>query len=128
MTPDGIQERFELYRKWFKTLLVKEFLNLPTKHQRKFLAIAEKFLKDCRRIHEEGKEIKEKTVKVIVSKVLPHEIHGIVEGSQKEIKMRLPTTKLAPKPGAKLNHIVFSIDEDVWYSSKEELITGRRKK
>lgn len=133
MNPDDIREKFELYRKWFKTLLVKEFLNLPARHQERFIAIADKFLKDCRRIHEEGKDIKEKTVKIVVKKVVPpdnqkeeYEVQGTVEGSQRQVTMMLPTTRPVPEPGSRLNHILFSMDEDMWYSSKEELVTGRR--
>lgn len=137
MIPYGIKGRFELYQKWFKTLLIKEFLNLPTKYQEKFLTMAEAFLTDCRKILEEGKIIKEKAITLTVTDVLPvgNEIPG---GSNEKFrvycrsyelkdKVVLPVVSPGPKIGDKLNYIVFSLDGDVWYSSKEELINKTKR-
>ena len=70
MTPDGIRERFDLYRKWFNTFLVKEFLNLPTKYQDRFIALIEMFLANCKKMYEEGKKVQEKVIQIIATKVI----------------------------------------------------------
>ena len=67
LTSNEIRKRFELYRKWFSTLLIKEFLNLPFKEQRKFLLIVEKFLSDCQKVYKESIHI---TERVIVIKII----------------------------------------------------------
>lgn len=130
MTPDGIKEKFELYRKWLKSLLVKEFINLPVKHQENFLALINNFVADCLKIMEEGKEIKEQIIKVEVTKIeIPDNkeenfiVYGKTEKSNDDIKMRLPIDSPRPKLGAILYHTMFSLNGEVWYSSKEELIT-----
>jgi len=133
MTPDGIRDKFEFYRKWFRTLLMKEFLNLPTKYQDRFLVIADKFLKDCHKVCEEGKKIKEKMIKISVIEVqIPDnkEENYIVCGKSDSVhdivRMSFPATKSHPSIGQKLTHTVFSADGEVWFSSKEELIIGRK--
>lgn len=132
MTPDGIRERFDLYRKWFQTFLVREFMNLPSRYQNRFLAIAEKFLKDCRRIYEEGKAIQEKEVRVIIKNVLPPDnqgetyvIQGITQGVNGLVSIHYPVSKPKPQIDSTVVHIMFSSDGETWYSSKTELITGR---
>ena len=134
MTPDGIRERFELYRKWFRTFLVREFLNLPAKYQERFMALLTQFVEDCKRIKEEHKQIKEKTIKVIIERVETPDnkeedfiAYGKHEESDDEIRLRFPVSKPRPKIGKRVRHVVYSTDESVWYSSKEELITGRKK-
>ena len=130
MTPDGIKDRFDLYRKWFHTLLVKEFLNLPTKYQDKFIVLVEKFLSDCKRTFEEGKNVQERIIQLTVTKIIlpdnkeeSYVVCGKSPDSDEEIKINFPIRKPHPKTGAKLYHTVFSLDGTVWYSSKEELIT-----
>ena len=133
MNPDGIKERFDLYRKYFRTLLVKEFLNLPTKFQGRFIVLLENMLKDCRRVFEEGKNVKERLVVIQVTQVSSPDnkeeayvVTGTSSDVEKEIRLKLPLAKPKPKIGSKLYHTVFSIDGTVWYSSKEELITGNQ--
>jgi len=126
------KERFEFYRKWFKTLLVTEFLNLSLKQQEKFLILADKFLKDCRRVHDDAKKIMEKTIEILVTGILSPDNKAenyIVVGqtSESEIRIGYPSSIKKPAVGDTLTHIVFSIDGETWYSSKEELITGRKK-
>lgn len=129
MTPEGIQEKFNLYRKWFRTLLIKEFLNLPLIHQQKFLILAERFLKDCKKVHEEAKKIQEKIIKVIVKEVLEPDnkeenyiVCGIPENTNEEIKVIFPVSKPRPKWNEWICCVVYSMDNKIWYSSKEELI------
>jgi len=132
MIPDGIEDRFNLYKKWFKTLLIKEFLNLPTAYQKNFIVISEKFLEDCKKIHKEGKVIKEKVIKLTIYDIFPisNEIPGrgtdekfrvYCKSSELIDKVVLPMTK-EPKIGDKLCHTVYSLDGTIWYSTKEELI------
>lgn len=132
MTPEGIRERFDFYRKWFRSLLIKEFMNLPSRYQERFMVLLEKFTRDCKRTLQEGKSIQEKTIKLIVNKV--HEpdnkeenytISGKIEGTENYVKISFPVSKSRPEKGKKLNCTVYSIDGKIWYSSKEELITGR---
>jgi hypothetical protein len=138
MLPFGIKDKFDLYQKWFKTLLIKEFMNLPTKYQEKFLEMVEKFHGDCKKIHVESKIIQEKTITLTVTKVVLfyNELPGGTEekfrvyckSSQLKDKVILTTKYPEPKIGDKICHTVFSLDKDgicpaVWYSSKEELIT-----
>jgi hypothetical protein len=130
MMPEGIKERFELYRKWFNTFLVREFLNLPQKYQEQFLSLLKKFTENCTKVYEENKVIKEKVINIIVTEIISPDnkqenyiICGKSSDLKKEIKMSVPINKTRPKIGSKLYHTVFSIDGVVWYSSKEELIT-----
>jgi hypothetical protein len=122
-----LKEKIDLYRKWFSTLLIKEFLNLPFGEQSKFLAIAEKFMADCKRVHEEARDVKEKTVQFQVDRILPNDDYHIIIGEieKTEVRVRYPTGMAIPKTGDKITWVLFSFDEEIWYSSKEELITGR---
>jgi hypothetical protein len=131
MTPDGIRERFDLYRKWFNTFLVKEFLNLPTKYQDRFIALIEMFLANCKKMYEEGKKVQEKVIQIIATKVIlpdnkeeSYVVVGKSSDSEDEIRINFPIRMPHPKIGAKLYHTVFSFDGEVWYSSKEELIAS----
>ena len=130
---DGIKERFDIYRKWFKTLLIKEFLNLPVKYQENFIIIVEKFIKDCKEVHKDAKRLMEKTVQISVKKILVPDnkeenyiIVGQVNDSQEEVKISYLASIKKPNIGDVLSHVVFSTDGEMWYSSKEELITGRK--
>jgi hypothetical protein len=126
-TANHLKEKLDLYRRWFSTLLIKEFMNLPFGEQSKFLAIAEKFMADCKRVHEEARDVKEKTVQFQVVRILPnddyHMIIGEIEGT--EVRVRFPSGTKIPNIGDKISCVLFSFDEEIWYSSKEELITGR---
>ena len=134
MIPDGIRNRFELYRKWYKTLLVTEFINLPLKYQERFLAMTETFAKDCRKVLEESRNIREKTVVIKVERVEANcregkfIVYGRADKVKDEIKIVLPSEEgdtFFPKPkiGSKICHTMYNLDGDVWYSSKEELIS-----
>ena len=133
MIPYGIKDRFELYQKWFKTLLIKEFLNLPTKYQEKFLTMGDTFLKDCKKIHQEGKEaIEEKiitlTITEVFSKGTNEKFKVYCRSSTLQDKVVLSLTFPEPKIGDKLCYVVYrlkdNLNENVWYSSKEELINN----
>ena len=99
MIPDGIREKFDLYRKWFRTLLIKEYLNLPALYQERFLIIVQKFLDDCKKIHEESKAVKERVIEITVKRVVPefleevmenkdtYEVFGTCADSEDEIKI-----------------------------------------
>jgi len=130
MIPDGIKERFELYRKWFRTLLVKEFMNLPSKHQMQFIGLIKDFIENCNKVYEDQIDIKERVINLTVTKVLSPDnkqesyvICGKSSELKDEVRMSVPINRPKPKLGVKLYHTVFSLDEIVWYSSKEELIT-----
>ena len=134
MVPDGIREKFDLYRKWFRTLLIEEFLNLPTQYQERFLILVQKLLDDCKKMFEEGKAVKERVIEITVKKVVPEFLEEVMENKdtfyvfgtcneiEGEIKIVFPIKKPRPKTGDKLHHTVFSLDKTVWYSSKEELL------
>jgi len=129
MTPEGIRERFENYRKWFKTLLVREFLNLPFTYQERFLVLLQKFIDDCRKVHEEAKHVQEKTIRIVIQEVMDPDnsaenyvIVGKIENTESVVRVLYPVSKPMPKKGKKVSCIVYSIKGDVWYSSKEELI------
>lgn len=130
MVPDGIKERFEFYRKWLKTLLVKEFLNLPSKYQEQFLSLINEFVENCKKIQEESKVIHERIIQLKVTDVQSpdnkeekYTVLGTCSDLKNNVKYSLPITKPKPKIGAKLYLTVFSLDKIVWYSSKDELIT-----
>ena len=128
------KERFEFYRKWLKTLLVKEFLNLNLKQQEQFLIMIAKFLKDCRKVHDDAKKIMEKIIEISVTGILSPDnktedyiIVGRTVESSEDIKIGYPSSIKKPSIGDILTHTVYSVDGEIWYSSKEELITGRKK-
>jgi hypothetical protein len=120
------QKCFELYRKWFNTLLVKDFLNLPYKDQSKFMAMVDKFSKDCAKVHEEAKVIHEKTIKINVQKILQKDDTYTIIGSIGDIQIPIKYFKADDLPaiGSSFCCIIYSSDEENWFSSKEELITG----
>jgi len=133
MTPNGIKERFEFYRKWFRTLLINEFLNLPSEYQKRFIKLSEKFLDDCRKVQKEGDAIKEKNINVIVSdadvdtKDENYKVYGKIEDTETEISFKFPFTMACPKTGKKIPCVVYSLDGNTWYSSKKELIEKESK-
>ena len=120
-----MDERLNYYRKILKTLLVKEFMNLPFKEQKIFLVMAEKFVTDCKTMHKEAQEIKEKVISVVVQKVIESKDYYAVEGeiNGEIIKMSVPVHLKKPIPGDRISCTVFSSDNNIWYSSKEELIS-----
>jgi CRISPR/Cas system-associated exonuclease Cas4 (RecB family) len=120
-----MDERLNYYRKILKTLLVKEFMNLPFKEQKIFLVMAEKFVTDCKTLHKEAQEIKEKVISVVVQKVIESKDYYAVEGefNGEIIKMSIPVYLKKPIPGDRISCTVFSSDNNIWYSSKEELIS-----
>jgi hypothetical protein len=132
MTPNRIKERLEFYRKWFDTMKVKEFMNLPVKDQNMCLAIIEKFTHDCKKIHEEAWDIKEKIVRIKVKKIVPYAIDtsygviGYIEETKEEIEFKFPVYVSIPAPGDIITCTLFSLDGEMWFSSKTELITGRK--
>jgi hypothetical protein len=129
ITINGMREKFEFYRKWLSTLLNKEFMNLPYKEQDKFLGMIKGFLDNCERVHKEAKLIKEKTVEIKVKSIEINDSgsYTIVGTSLDlpDLRIKYPLSNPLPVVGSSLNCIIFSVDEDFWYSSKEELITGR---
>lgn len=128
MIPEVIKDKFDYYRKWFSTIIAKEFMNLPHGYQEKFLLIIEKFIQDCRKIHEEHTYITEKTIIISVMDVQINEdnklLTGKIDGSFNQIKIIVPKSFKAKK-GNKIRHIMYSLDKEIWHSSKEQLITGR---
>ena len=129
-----VKERFEFYRKWFKTLLVKEFLNLDLKQQENFIIMADKFLKDCRKVHSEAQKIMEKTAIVSITEILSPDnktedyiVVGQTSTTIEKIKIKYPFSVKKPSIGDSITYTVYSLDGEMWYSSKEELLTGRKK-
>jgi hypothetical protein len=128
ITTDGIKTKFEFYRKWLNTFLNKEFLNLPYKEQDKLLTLIKTFLTNCERIHKEAKVIKEKQISVKVIRIEPGQGFYTILGTAPDFdEIRIKQTASMPQPlvGDSFGCIIFSEDEKIWYSSKEELITGR---
>ena len=131
MTPEGIREKFDLYRKWLKTLLIKEFMNLPLKYQENFLVLINKFVEDCKKIMEESKKIHEKIVKIELIKIeLLNDTNILwfkIVSTGETIKIAHPISELKNlSVGQKTYHTLFSLGKDIWYSSKEELIQKGR--
>lgn len=128
MIPDGIKDRFVFYRKWFKTFLIKEFMNLPLKYQDQFLVILTDFTVSCKKIREECNSINEKMIQLTVTDVdlCNKEEKCIIRAKSPEIKNEvsflLAISNNIPKIGSKLNYTVYSIDKNNWYSSREELM------
>ena len=118
-----LKEKFDTYRKWFSALVVEHFVNLPFEAQERFLVLVKKLEKDCREVHEDARNIKEKVIKISVSSVSEGVVTGTTEESGETVKFE---TNQKVIPGTKINYIVYSLDGGVWYSSKKELITGRR--
>ena len=127
ITPERIKKRFELYCRWFKTFLTTEFLNLPIKEQSDFLIMMKEFLDSCKKLHEEAKNIKERTVQIMVKEVQMSEenyIIGEIKETQKKVKINFPVSDVLPKVGDNIICTLFSIDGEMWYSLKNELIKG----
>lgn len=136
MSPTGMKEKFEIYRTWFKALMMKEFINLPAKYQDRFIAIVDRFLKDCKRLRKESEEIKEKDVEITVDAWHrgKDELTGhgtakgatiVGSGSGNKIMINLPLSWDTNRNV--VNWTVYSLDGETWYSSKTELITGGTK-
>jgi hypothetical protein len=130
VTENALKKKFEYYRKWLDSLKMKEFFNLPVKDQNRTLALFEKFLDDCKRINSEAKEIQEKAVLIRVINAVEDQgkllIKGHIEGAENTIDV-IMDKETGMKEGSTFNCVLFSIDGDMWFSSKEELITGRRR-
>jgi hypothetical protein len=140
MVPDGLREKFDLYRNWFKTLLIEEYLNLPTHYQARFIIIVQGFLDNCKKIFEEGKSVKERVIEITVQRVVPefleevmknkgtYEVFGTATDVEGEIKIIFPIKNPRPQKNDKLRHTIFSLDEKIWYSSKKELLRTEESK
>lgn len=121
MTPNRLKEKLNYYRKSLETM-VYEFMNLPVKEQKGCLSLFEKFINDCRVVHEEAKTIKEKKFHITVKERLPeHRIRGSFEAGA-DIVIELPEYVPMPAEGDTIICTLFSLDEKTWYSSKVELI------
>lgn len=124
MNINKMKKQFDLYKKWFKTLLIKEFFNLPFEKQKEFMTIAEQFIQNCNRIHKEAEKIIEKTFTIKIKRIIQDSektvIIGLIEG--KEIKIEFPSSEVKPKIGNTITCILYSIDKQEWYSSKMRLI------
>jgi len=125
------KEQFENYHKWFNALLVNEFINLPSADQERFLAIVMKFLEDCKKVAEDGRLIKERRVQIIVESISETNritVSGTIDSDSAHgirVRVILPQGYSKPKLNDKIPWTVYSLDGEVWYSSKKELITGR---
>jgi hypothetical protein len=129
MTISGMREKFELYRKWLSTLLNEEFINLPYKEQDKFMGMLKTFSLNCEKIHKEAKSVKEKQVEIKIKSIEIKDLDNYtISGFSldlPDLKINFPASQPLPKVGDSIVCIIFSIDGELWYSSKEELITGR---
>lgn len=127
MIPSGIKERLAHYRKWFNTLLVREFLELPYRQQEQFINTVDTFLKDCRKIHKEHENVLERSVTLEVNCITEDDewayFVGTAENVTGEIQIRYPKHS-APRDGKRIIHMVYSLDGQDWYSSKSLLIRG----
>lgn len=123
MNINNLSEQFKTYKKWFNTLLMKEFFNLPFEKQKEFITIAEEFIQSCNRVHKEAKDITEKTFTIKIKDIIvqnsnkdKHLIIGEIEG--KEIKIEFPSSEPVPKTGSSMSCLLYSIDNQTWCSSK----------
>lgn len=129
---EGTKERFDHYRKWFSTFLRKEFFNQPSEEQGKLLSLINKFRDDCEKCHQEHKNIKEKVIRVLIEKIEKPDnkkehfiVHGKIAGNNEDLKILYTASNKIPEEGSVITYTIYSLDERMWYSSKEELITGR---
>lgn len=126
MPIDIVRHKFNQYRKWFQILEVV-FINLPQKYQDNFIILLEQFIEKCRKIHNGSQSIKEKRIQVTVTRMVPQKgkppsIRGSVLGFKDEIE--LPGDS-GLKIGDKVLYTVYSLDKQVWYSSKKELLATK---
>ncbi len=124
MNINKIEKRFDKYKRWFKTLLMKEFFNLPIEKQKIFISIAEEFLVDCKRIHHEANNIKEKTFQIKIERIIdisPEKYVVVGKIDRNEIKIPFPSTEKKPPMNGTITCVLYSIDEQIWYSSKTRL-------
>lgn len=133
-TIELIKKKFEVYQYWFKSLLLKEFMNLPIKYQNKFIILVESFLKDCKDLYNEAQNIREKNIEIkIIDIIVPDEdkdyytVIGYTKEGEREFKIIYPkeNSEIIPEMGSKTICTLFSIDSIHWYSSKEDLIKGK---
>lgn len=125
MIENKINDQFKDYKKWFQALLMKEFLNLPFEKQKEFLTLSEKFVQNCKVVHEEAKNIKEKAFNFRIEDILPSDtgtytVIGIIENNK--INIEFPLSQPKPTIGHSMRCILYTIDEKIWYSSKTKLI------
>jgi len=133
LTPEGLKKQFDNYRKWFSTLLIREFLNLPIKEQNKFIIMVERFLLDCRKVYKEATQVTEKIIIIRITEIEPpdnrdedYKIIGIIKDTEKKVEIKNPATIPLPEIGSNVTTTLFSLDKKTWYSSKQELITKGR--
>ena len=122
---DLSEKKFEVYQKWFNTFLIRSFIDLPSKYQEKFIYLVESFLKKCKKLRDEHKKtIIEKDAIIEISKIdyQNNLVTGII--NSEEIRISIPK-ETGIEIGSKIKITLYSIDNEVWYSSKVKLITGR---
>lgn len=120
-----LDKKFTEYKKWFQTLLMEEFFNLPFKKQKEFIALAEDFLQKCKKINEDAESIIEKKFRVRIQNITSlHTKDFLVTGfiQEKEIKIVFPSSEPKPEIGGFVDCILYGIDNLNWYSSKRELV------
>jgi hypothetical protein len=125
MNIDRINEKFSTYENWFKTLLLKEYFDLPLEKQKEFITLVENFLIKCKKINKEAENIKEKVFPAKVKDVITlHTGNYLVTGfiNKKEIKAIFSSSEPKPLKEKPLNFILYSINGVDWYSSKKKLI------
>ena len=119
------RKHFINYEKWFKTLLIKEFLNLPVREQQEFIHLTEKFLQDCRNSHKEAQNIREKVFQIKIEKILTSDTKKytvIASIKENKVKIEIPASEPKPIVGKSITCILYSIDNQTWYYLKEKLI------
>jgi hypothetical protein len=127
MIPEDVKEKFEWYRKWFNTLVRKEFINLPSEHQKRFMDLLEKTKNECGKYYNEHKGIKEKILKFKIMRTEDFDessikIYGRTNELEGDCVMVYPKSFKAPLAGEVRHFMLYSLDGTSWYASKEELI------
>jgi len=126
MIPEDVKEKFEWYRKWFNTFIRKEFINLPSEHQKRFMDLLDKTKDECKKYYEEQKSIKEKIIRFKIMKVEEQgesiKLYGKTDESEEDCLMVYPKTLKSPQIGEVRHFVLYSLNDIDWYASKEELI------
>ena len=124
MVTHEVREKMSLYKKWLSAM-TKGFLELPYRHQEELIALTGMFTDSCKKIHEEGKMIRERAINIRIDDMTEDGVYwnatGKAEGVTGSIVVKLPKASI-PYIGKRISHMVYSLDGKDWYSSKSLLI------
>jgi len=122
---DVSKEKMAYYRDILKTL-INEFIDLPHNEQENFLMVYKEYSGKLNRIIQEHSTIKEKILHIEVSEVRinqeGHIVIGKVVETGDEGKIFFPAFMKTPSLRDTISCSMFSVDGNIWYSSKKILI------